>query len=159
MPRRSERHAALQLLAALLASCHHLAAAVQTCGSVDALTRAAGTGLADDAAALSALDSSPSTGLIYLPAGAAFLLASPLTLRKPLLGEAGAVLVVRAPLMLLSQPDHPPVPLFDVQGVARAAGRRGCTHTSCCQGCMHSRCPLRRRRRIPAPLQAPAASS
>ncbi len=107
--------AALVVLAAVLLPCP---AATQTCGNIDALGagRATGKGSANDAPALQRMDADGSTGLIYLPPGR-YRIASSLTLRKPLFGESGAVLVVDGvTLTLLAQPEHPRVKLFEIQG-------------------------------------------
>ncbi|KAI7839281.1 hypothetical protein COHA_006979 [Chlorella ohadii] len=108
------------ILAALLAAALPRGAALQptsrACGTLESTLLARGQGLVDDAPSLAALDADPSTGLIHLSSGSRHLVASNLTLSKPLWGEAGARLLVRrnATLAIEAQPEHPLVQLFDV---------------------------------------------
>lgn len=106
------------LAAALAATLPRSAALEPGCGALDTAFLATGRGLADDAPALAAMDGDASTGLIYLRATSRHLIASNLTLGKPLVGEAGARLLVasNATLVVQAQPEHPLVHLFDVAG-------------------------------------------
>ncbi|EFN58054.1 hypothetical protein CHLNCDRAFT_142306 [Chlorella variabilis] len=115
----------LLLLAAVVAAAQWApSAAAQTCGNIDALGpgRASGKGVKNDAPALAAMDSNPSVGLIYLPRGR-YRISSSLSLRKPVLGEQGAVFQVEggATLTLQSQPEYGLWRLFDVRAGGKVA--------------------------------------
>ena len=116
------------IFAALLAAALPRGAALQpTCGALDSTLLARGQGLVDDAPSLAALDADPSTGLIHLSSGSRHLVATNLTLAKPLWGEAGARLLVRrnATLAIQAQPEHPLVQLFDVAGAQPSWAQAG----------------------------------
>lgn len=129
------------ILAALLAAALPRGAALQptsrACGTLESTLLARGQGLVDDAPSLAALDADPSTGLIHLSSGSRHLVASNLTLSKPLWGEAGARLLVRrnATLAIQAQPEHPLVQLFDVAGAQPGWAQAG-------QGRLHSRAAM-----------------
>lgn len=129
------------ILAALLAAAPRGSAALQptsrACGTLESTLLARGQGLVDDAPSLAALDADPSTGLIHLSSGSRHLVASNLTLSKPLWGEAGARLLVRrnATLAIEAQPEHPLVQLFDVAGAQPGWAQAG-------QGRLHSRAAM-----------------
>ncbi|PRW56862.1 Glucan 1,3-beta-glucosidase isoform A [Chlorella sorokiniana] len=116
-PSHHRQAACAAALAVLLATALPRCAALPACGALDsAASLSTGKGLVDDAPALAALDADSSTGLIYLRAGSRHLVASDLTLAKPLWGEAGASLLVltNATLVIQAQPEHPLAQLFDV---------------------------------------------
>lgn len=115
--------AVLVAVALLVAAAAVAPAAAQTCGNIDALARGrgiTGAGGAGDASALQRMDSDSNIGLIYLPPGT-YNIASSLTLRKPIFGESGAILLVQpgVTLTLLTQPEHPRVQLFRLRGTGK----------------------------------------